>query len=101
MRFPRNTLIEFTQRRQAVLGVSEIPTGTGSTLFLETNKYGLRLKVSDNTPIRIESIRKRLYEAFAGDDDEPPKVTPRRGTGPIFTQFSYRLFPEWRTSYLW
>ncbi|KAN0082159.1 hypothetical protein V8E54_003457 [Elaphomyces granulatus] len=56
---------------------------------------------SDNTPIRIESIRKRLYEEFAGDDDEPPKVTPRRGTGPIFTQFSYRLFPEWRTSYLW
>jgi hypothetical protein len=55
----------------------------------------------DNTPIRIRPCKKRLYEEFAGDDDEPPKVTSRHNTGPVFTQFSYRIFPDRHNSYLW
>jgi hypothetical protein len=106
MKFPRNPLIKFAERRKADLSVSKIPASTeSSTLFLKT-KYGLRLQVSDDTT-RIESIRhhgKRLYEEFAGDDDKPPTlnaVTPRHDPRSIFTPLSYRLFPDWHTSYLW
>jgi hypothetical protein len=75
-------------------------------LFFET-KYGLRLQVSDDTSIRIESIRycgKRLHEEFARDYEKLPTsnvVKPRRGPRSNLTQLSYRLFPDWHTSYLW
>jgi len=68
---------------------------------LET-KYGLRLQVSDNY-IRIENIRqrkKRVFEEYSHDDGKPLLVPVKR-PGPFFTQLSYRLFPEWCTTYLW
>ena len=74
MKFPENPLIKFAQRLPEVLSISKIPTSTSSTLFFET-KYGLRLQVSDDTPIRIESIRyrgKRLHEEFARDYEKLP-----------------------------
>jgi len=125
MRFPGKPLIIFAERRQSVLNLpATFDLETKLEIKLET-KYGLRLQVSDKA-IRIENIR--VFEEYSHDDDKPLKQSyknqgvsrgddkkqlnegvsrddksrkPVTRPGSIFTQLSYRLFPDWCTTYLW
>jgi hypothetical protein len=80
-------------------------------LCLET-KYGLRLHVFPNGPIRISSIRlrkrlheesnKRLHEEMVHDDvDDCNSILQMMGAASPLGPISYRIFPSWCTSYLW